>query len=132
MHDRKEHAMKTVTPAAGLGRRALVLSILVGGLCAALLALAADQARAAYTARVDSGTLKIIGNADSDRLVLRLQDGSPGTLEVDVGADGTADFNFDRSTFTTIDVRAKGGDDEGSHRSEQRLVHRRADHPRRW
>ena len=104
--------MKAVTPAAGIGRRTLVLSVVAGVLFAALLSIATDSARAAYTARVDAGTLAIVGNADSDSLVLRLQAGSPNILEVDVGADGTADFAFDRSTFTAIDVRAKGGDDE--------------------
>ncbi len=104
--------MNAMTPAAGLGRRALVLSALAGALFAAMLVLAADQAQAAYTARVDAGTLKVTGNSDSDRLVLRLQPGSPTTLEVDVGADGTADFSFDRTTFTAIEVEARGGDDE--------------------
>ena len=33
-------------------------------------------------------------------------------LQVDVGDDGTADFSFDRSTFTAIDVEAGGGDDQ--------------------
>ena len=55
-------------------------------------------------------TLK--GNAASDKLVLRLAPGAPGTLQADVGADGTADFSFDRSTFTAIDVEAGAGDDD--------------------
>ena len=33
-------------------------------------------------------------------------------LEIDVGSDGTADFSFDRSTFTAIEVKGRSGDDE--------------------
>ena len=102
--------MNASTPEMGLGRRALLLSALAGALFAALLA--ADSARASYTARVESDTLTIVGNGDSDQLVLRLQAGAPTILEVDVGADGTADFSFDRSTFTAVNVQARAGDDE--------------------
>src|SRR5262245_8129932 len=104
--------MNAMTPATGLGRRALLVTALAGALFAALLVFAADQARASYSAHVEADTLLIVGNADSDRLVLRLRPGDTTVLEVDVGADGTADFSFDRGTFTAIDVRAKGGDDE--------------------
>jgi Ca2+-binding RTX toxin-like protein len=99
-----------MTPATGLGRRALLVTALAAALFAALLA--AGSARATYTAHVESDTLLIVGNGDSDQLVLRLRAGDPTILEVDVGADGTADFSFDRSTFTAIDVRARDGDDE--------------------
>ncbi len=69
--------------------------------------------RAAGTSgRAAAGTLTIRGVCGSDKLALRLQPGSPGTLQVDVGADGTAEFSFDRSTFTGIDVEAGAGDDE--------------------
>ncbi len=104
--------MKAMTTVTKLGRRGLVLSALAGSIFAALLAFGADQAQASYTARVEANTLTLTGNSDSDRLVLRLQPGSPTTLDVDVGADGTADFSFDRTTFTAIDVQARGGDDE--------------------
>ena len=40
----------------------------------------------------------------SDKLALRLSPGDPGTLQLDAGEDGTVDFSFDRSTFTSIDV----------------------------
>jgi Ca2+-binding RTX toxin-like protein len=81
-------------------------------IAAAAAALAPGSAHAAYSARVDGGTLILKGNGASETLVLRLQPGSPGTLQADVGADGTADFSFDRSTFTAIEVEAGGGDDE--------------------
>jgi Ca2+-binding RTX toxin-like protein len=60
---------------------------------------------------VKADTLRITGDATAGRLALRLRPGSPTALDVDVGADGTADFGFDRSTFTAIDVRAGAGDD---------------------
>ena len=64
---------------------------------------------ASYTAQVQGGTLEVTGNKDADNLALFLT--SPTTLGVDVGADGTVDFNFDRSTFDTVHVDAGGGDD---------------------
>jgi RTX calcium-binding nonapeptide repeat (4 copies) len=94
------------------GRRTLALSAALAGVFAALLGFSAEPALAAYTARVKAGTLTIAGDAASDKLVLRLQPGSPTTLIVDVGADGTADFTFDRGTFTAITVEAGRGDDE--------------------
>jgi Ca2+-binding RTX toxin-like protein len=100
------------TTAVLTGRRKLALSALAGVLLAVVLGVATDEARAAYTAKVQAGTLAIAGDSASDKLVLRLEPGSPNTLQVDVGADGTADFSFDRSTFTAIQVSAGRGDDE--------------------
>jgi Ca2+-binding RTX toxin-like protein len=102
--------MNAMTPAPGLGRRTLLVSALAGALFAALLA--ADQAQATYSGKVKSNRLVLVGNGDSDQLVLRLRAGDPTILEVDVDADGTADFSFNRSRFRAIDVQAKGGDDE--------------------
>jgi hypothetical protein len=104
--------MNATISAVRLGRRALALSALAGVFFAALLGLASADAGAAYAARVDAGTLRITGDGASDKLVLGLQPGSPTTLQVDVGADGTAEYSFDRSTFTAIDVQAAGGNDE--------------------
>ena len=93
-------------------RRALALGALTGALFAASLGFGADQALAAYTVRVDAGTLTIAGNGASDKLLLTFLGGSPSTLHVDVGMDGTSDFTVDRSTFTAVDVAAGAGDDE--------------------
>jgi RTX calcium-binding nonapeptide repeat (4 copies) len=73
--------------------------------------IAVDRADAAYTAKVSQGTLSIAGDAASDKLALRLKAGSSNILQVDVGANGSANFNFDRSTFDKIAVHAGGGDD---------------------
>ena len=98
--------MNATHSAARIARRALLSSALAAAFLAASLGFAADDALAAYKARVAGGTLKLSGDGASDKLVLRLQSGSPTTLEVDVGGDGTADFSFDRSTFTAINVEA--------------------------
>jgi Ca2+-binding RTX toxin-like protein len=94
------------------GRRALAMSALTGAFFAAWLGFAAGPAAAAYSAEVESGVLKLVGDSAGDRLTLQLAPGSPGILEVDVGSDGTADFSFDRSTFTAIEVKGRSGDDE--------------------
>ena len=94
------------------GMTAAARMLVAGGLAAAALGLVPEQAHAAYSARVEAGALTLKGNAASDKLVLRLAPGAPGTLQADVGADGTADFSFDRSTFTAIDVEAGAGDDD--------------------
>ena len=100
------------TQAERAGRKALTLSAVAGTFLAAMLGLAADQAMAAGTARVQAGTLQITGDGASDKLALRLRGGAPTTLDVDFGADGTAEFSFDRGTFTAIRVQAGAGDDE--------------------
>ena len=89
-----------------VGRRALGLSALTGVWLTALLA---GEAEAAVSARVEAGTLRVVGDGASDRIVLRLQAGAPGTLLVDAG---TAVLAFDRQRFTAIDVDAGLGDDE--------------------
>jgi Ca2+-binding RTX toxin-like protein len=93
-------------------RRALALGALTGALFAISLGFGADQALAAYTVREDAGTLTIAGNGASDKLLLTFLGGSPGTLHIDVGMDGTSDFTVDRGTFTAVDVAAGAGDDE--------------------
>ena len=78
---------------------------LAGALATVGIGVVADQAAAAYTAKVDSGVLRITGNNASDTLALRHEPTAPNILLVDVGADGTAEFSFDRTTFTAIEVR---------------------------
>src|SRR5207248_7664919 len=62
-------------------------------------------------AKLMHGLLTIEGTEASDKIALRLRAGDPGTLEVDVGDDGSADFSFDRNKITKIDVDARTGDD---------------------
>jgi hypothetical protein len=104
--------MDALIPGERRPRRGLVRVALAAALLAGTLGALPHRAEAAYKARVATGTLTITGDAASDTLALRLQSGSPITLEVDVDADGTAEFAFDRGTFTAITVDAGGGDDE--------------------
>src|SRR6266516_4441208 len=57
------------------------------------------------------GLLTIEGTDSSDKIVLRLQAGNPGLLQVDVGDDGSADFSFERNKIAKIAVDARAGDD---------------------
>ncbi len=92
-----------------IGRRALTVGATAGSILVAALTFAATQADAAYTAQVKAGTLQIRGDGASDKLALAP---TPTTLVVDVGDDNTADFTFDRSTFTAVSVQAGDGDDQ--------------------
>ncbi len=53
--------------------------------------------------------MQIAGDGASDKLALLV---APTTVQLDVDEDGTADFSFDRGTFTAIAVGAGAGDDE--------------------
>src|SRR3954470_6395880 len=86
-------------------------ALAVAGATAATLAFASAPALAAYSAQISGGTLEVSGNAAPDTLALRLAPGDSGTLQLDVGDDGTADLAFPRSAFRTVDVQAGGGGD---------------------
>ena len=89
-------------------RSAAVPAIVVAA--AVALTLSAP-AQAGYKAKIAGGTLTLTGNAKSDKLVLKLKKGRPGTLQIDVGANGTVNFAFARILFTEIVVNAGGGND---------------------
>jgi hypothetical protein len=61
--------------------------------------------------RLRHGVLTVEGTEASDRIALRLQRGSAGILQVDVGDDGSADFSFVRERVTSIAVDAGAGND---------------------
>ncbi len=90
---------------------ALTRILVFGALVAVVLTFGVSSARAAYTAQIVTGTLQITGNGASYKLALRLQAGVPTVLEINAGDNGTADFSFDRSLFTAINVSAGGGND---------------------
>jgi hypothetical protein len=69
-------------------------------------------ASAASTASVANDTLVVDTGSGVDRVALRLAAGAPGTLEVDLGDDGSADHSFDRATFSRIEVSLGSGNDE--------------------
>jgi Ca2+-binding RTX toxin-like protein len=80
---------------------------------AAAVGIAAGQANAAppIKAKLKRGVLTVKGTKASEKIALRLQAGQAGTLQVDVGDDGTADFSFGRADVATIAVDAAAGDD---------------------
>jgi hypothetical protein len=61
--------------------------------------------------RLVHGVLTIEGTDTGDEIALRLRAGDPGVLEVDAGADGSADFRFPRARVARIVVDAGAGDD---------------------
>jgi hypothetical protein len=71
----------------------------------------ASAATTAVKASVKKGVLTVTGSAGPDAITIRLRQGDPATLEVDLGADGTADYAFNRSLFTSITVSGVGGAD---------------------
>jgi Ca2+-binding RTX toxin-like protein len=71
---------------------------------------AREALAAPYSAEVVDRTLTITGTSADSSLTLRVG-ALPTTLDLDVGSDGTTDFEFDRSTFENITVDAKGGND---------------------
>ena len=61
--------------------------------------------------KLKHGVLTITGTNASDKVALRLRQGQPGILQVDVGDDGSAEFSFDRARVTAIVVDARAGND---------------------
>ncbi len=68
--------------------------------------IAAGQGNAAphefKGASLENGVLAVTGTNASDNIALRLQAGQPGTLQVDLGDDGSADFSFARAAVAKI------------------------------
>jgi hypothetical protein len=98
------------------GARPLYLT--VGAAAALAIGLAAagpsSPAGAASlpSARVANDTLTVTGTSHADRIALRLAPGAPGTMQVDLNDDGTAEHSFDRNTFSRIEVFARSGSDQ--------------------
>jgi hypothetical protein len=88
-------------------RRALALAAAVGACLVAALGIATSQASAAYTARVQGGTLQLTGDGAADTLVL--QPAPPSTLVVTL--NGAPFDTFDTGAITAVSVQTGGGDD---------------------
>ena len=76
--------------------------------------LVAEQGQAARSQNhptLKRGVLQVKGTAASEKIALRLKAGEPGTLQIDFGDDGQADFRVAREHVKRIDVDARGGDD---------------------
>jgi Ca2+-binding RTX toxin-like protein len=62
-------------------------------------------------ASIRRGQLNVLGTAKSERIALRLKPGNKSRLQVDVGANGSAEFTFNRSAFNRIVVHGAAGAD---------------------
>ena len=82
-------------------------ALALGGLGAAAPAGATPRT----SASVSGDTLTVSGSSASESLALRLAAGDPNTLQVDFGDDGSAEHSFDRSTFSSIEVSLRSGND---------------------
>ncbi len=102
--------------------RPIWLTAVVAAVTAAIVAGAGNAApsvQASYPPRaakfkepkLKQGVLTITGTKASDKIALRLQAGQPDILQIDVGDDGSADFNFERSKIAKIAVKARSGND---------------------
>ena len=61
--------------------------------------------------KVKHGVLTIEGTNEGDGLALRLKSGRPDVLQLDVGDDGSAEFDVKLKHVTSIAVDAREGDD---------------------
>jgi Ca2+-binding RTX toxin-like protein len=87
-------------------------AVAVGAALAVVVGTAAGQASSKFKQpKIVHGVLTIKGTKASDTIALRLQDGQPSILQVDVGNDGSADFSFSRDRIAKIVVAARSGDD---------------------
>ena len=61
--------------------------------------------------KLQKGLLTVVGTQASEKIALRLKAGDPGTFQIDVGDDGSANFSFQRKLISRIAVDARAGDD---------------------
>jgi hypothetical protein len=93
-------------------RRLAQLLVLGGHTAFALWGLAdGAYAAAVVKAAIRRNGLTVSGTTGPDAVTLRLEAGDPTMLEIDVGADGTADYRFDRRLLTAIVVSGRTGDE---------------------
>ena len=96
-----------------VGRLAVVAVALAAGLAAVSgpAAAAPPEVMPIRHPKLKEGLLTIEGTKRSDRLTLRLQAGDPGVLQLDLGDDGSADYDFARQDVARIELAAGDSDD---------------------
>ena len=92
-------------------RRSLAVALAAGALLLASAGLATDQAAALGTAQLNGDELRVTGETGVDHIALRLEAGVPRNLQIDLDDDGLAEATFDRNSFDTVIVFARGGND---------------------
>src|SRR4051794_39771379 len=110
------HPLSTSAAAArrsGGARPRLVKIALVAGLLTGGLGLSAQAAEASapIKVKIKHQTLEVEGTQSGDRIALRQSAADRQTLQVDVGDDGSADFQVSLTRFNRIRVDAGRGDD---------------------
>ena len=112
--------MKNIIRPARLAASAFATAALVAGIVASQASAAPSRQAEIASHHKDAefkkpklkhGELEIKGTRDDDKITLRLKAGDAGTLEVDVGDDGSADFSFERDDIQRIDLTARDGND---------------------
>ena len=95
------------------GRLAVVAAAVAAGLAAVAghADAAAPEVMPIRHPKLKEGLLTIEGTKRSDRLTLRLQAGDPGVLQLDVGDDRSADYDFARQDVARIELEAGDGND---------------------
>jgi hemolysin type calcium-binding protein len=91
-------------------RKTLLMGTALAALSAAIT-VPAVTATPSVRAKVVDGTLRVTGSPFADRIALRVNKDDSSQLQVDIGADGTADDTFDINSFATIVVDAGRGND---------------------
>jgi len=130
----EEEAMQTsptVVPRSAKGRFRVALAVLLVALVSSLAAAGANAAvdakpkpkakkalvkpkykkKPKVKGHVRHRVLTVIGTGRSETIVLRLKAGKPHRLQVDVGNNGSAEWELNRNRFNRIFVFALGGDD---------------------
>jgi Ca2+-binding RTX toxin-like protein len=101
-----------VTRPTRLAATAAALAVAIVGATgvASIATAAADQAHL-RPPMLRQGLLTIVGSPRNDTIALRLKAGEPDILQVDVGDNGSADFNVRRARVAEIAVAARAGAD---------------------
>ena len=87
------------------------LALAIAGVLILSPAPAAAATKRGVSTKVARKTLTITGSKKADKIVVRLRRRARNTLEVDVGGRSTAEFRFNRRSFSKIAVRGGRGND---------------------
>ena len=92
--------------------RTRMLGLAFTGVALAASGVIGSVTASAASSAVANDTLVVQAGSGNDQVALRLAAGAPGTLEVDLDDDGSAEDSFDRATFSRIEVSLGSGNDE--------------------
>jgi Ca2+-binding RTX toxin-like protein len=104
-------AIRSWASGGAAGQRLLKLAIVSGLLTGGLPATAHAAHHSPYSVSVRHRVLTITGNSADSKLALRLRANHPQILQIDVGDDGSADFQVDRRRLYRIQITGGGGND---------------------